>query len=67
VGSHEHGDEPPDIIKARTFLNEPSNYCLLKMGLDVYSLSTTPLRLHHTLCSHTLQKKKFLKKVLDRD
>jgi len=67
VGSHEHGDEPPDIMKARTFLSELSNYCLLKMELDVYSLSITPLRVRHTLSSHNLQKKKFIKKVLDRD
>lgn len=65
--SHEHGDEPPVIMKARTFLNELSNYCLLKTNLDAYSLSTTPPRVRHTLSSHTLQKKKFLKKVLDRD
>ena len=67
MGSHEHGDEPPVIMKARTFLNEPSNYCLPKMDLDAYSLSTTPLRARHIPSSHTLQNKKFLKKVSDRD
>jgi len=40
VGSQEHGDEHPDIMKAGTFLNELSNYCLLKMELDAYCLST---------------------------
>ena len=57
MDSHEHNDEPPDIMKVRTFLNELSDYCLLKMDLDAYTLSTTPLRVHHTLNSHTLQKK----------
>jgi hypothetical protein len=26
VGSHEHGDEPPDIMKARTFLKDLHNW-----------------------------------------
>jgi hypothetical protein len=67
VGSQEHSDEAPDIMKARTFLIELSNYCLQKRELDAYSLSTTPLRVCHILSSHNLQKEKFLKKVLNRD
>lgn len=67
VGSHEHGDEPSNIMKVRTFLKELSNYRLLKMDLDAWSFSGTSLRVCHTMSSHTLQKKKFLKKVLDRD